>query len=155
MNNKSTKTRSRHSYHRDINEIQRVFPSPSGPESRHKNIPTNPSKAPNTPPTIGTVFPPTLSAAALLVELATPPLDDAVPTLVAKIALLEVTPVAFPVPEVVTAAVDGGIVGAAPPEVESIPEGKAMVPIPLQTTFDSEDNCINTGSVSCAGQWDE
>jgi hypothetical protein len=96
-----------------------------------------------------------LSAAALLVELAILPLDVPIPELVAKIALLEVTPVTFPVLEVVTAIVDEGAVVAAPPDVKSIPEGKAIVPTPLQTTFDSEDNCINTGSVSCAGQWDE
>lgn len=86
----------------------------------------------------------------MLVELVVPALAVPVPP-VTPVAL-KVVPGAFPVLEVVTAVVSGAVVGAAPADVESIPLGKVIVPMPLQRTLEKDDSCITSSSVSCAGQ---
>jgi hypothetical protein len=123
--------------------------------SRHENKPTTPTKAPNTPPSTSIVFPSPLSAVAMLVALVEPPLAVLVPAPVATVSLLETVPAVLPVPDVMTAVVEDSKVGTAPPEVESSPEGRVIVPIPLHRTFEYEDNITTSSSVSCAGQYVE
>ncbi len=123
------------------------------PYSAHKNKPTTPTKAPSKPPITGTVFPIPPTAAALLVEIVAPPLAVPVPAPVAAVPLTEVVPASLPVDEeVVSAFLEDGEVGAAPPDVVMTPEGKVIVPIPWQSTSEKEDSTITSASVSCAGQ---
>lgn len=121
-------------------------------------MPTIPINAPSTPPKTGTAWPIPLSAAAVLVALAAAPLDVAdaaapelVPVIVAptllEVVLVEVTsPVIELVTAVVLTIVEAGDVGTS---LETMmPEGSEMLPIPLQTTFDSEDKASMKSSVS-------
>ena len=124
-------------------------------------MPTIPINAPSTPPKTGTAWPIPLSAAAVLVALAAAPLDVAdaaapelVPVIVAptllEVVLVEVTsPVIELVTAVVLTIVEAGDVGTS---LETMPEGNEMLPIPLQTTFDSEDKASMKSSVSWAEQ---
>jgi hypothetical protein len=66
--------------------------------------------------------------------------------------LAEVVPATLPVEEVVSAFVEDGEVGAAPPDVVMTPEGRVIVPIPWQSTLEKDDSTITSASVSCAGQ---